>query len=115
MQASTAASLAQTVYAIARSPAVAEYTIGVTTRPNLRRRAEHRADRGYDHLVVLADNLSRATAQRIEECLQNYMRTADLKTLAVYQKYEKTRRNDRYYASLGQAQEGFSVYMAWRE
>jgi hypothetical protein len=113
MNANTAANLAHTIYAIARSPAVSEYMIGITARPNLNRRREYSAKHGYQHLVVLADNLQRDEASRIEECLQGYIH--DVKNLSVFKKYEKSRRMGRYHQNLGQALTGFSVYMAWRE
>jgi len=113
MRVGTAISLAQTVYAIARSPAVSEYMIGVTSRPNLSRRREHYAKFGYQHLVVLADNLTPAIAQRIEEALQGYIR--DAPNLAVFNKYERSRRHGPYHPNLGRREGLFSVYMAWRD
>lgn len=113
MKIGTTVSLAQTVYAILRSPSVSEYMIGVTSRPNLLRRAEYRAKRGYQHLVVLADNLSPAIAERIEEALQGYITHAP--SLAVFKKYERSRRRGPYYPNLGRRDTLFSVYMAWRD
>lgn len=113
MQIGTAVSLAQTVYAIARSPAVSEYMIGVTSRPNLSRRREYYAKRGYQHLVVLADNLTPAIAERIEGTLQGYIQYRQ--NLAVFKKYEKSRRRGPYYPNLGRRDTLFSVYMAWRD
>lgn len=113
MRIETAVSLAQTVYAIARSPAVSEYMIGVTSRPNLLRRREHYNRFGYQHLVVLADNLTPDVAQRIEEALQGYIR--ETPNLAVFKKYERSRRRGRYHPNLGRREGLFSVYMVWRD
>ncbi len=107
MRIGTAISLAQTVYAIARSPAVSEYMIGVTSRPNLSRRREHYTKFGYQHLVVLADNLTPVIAQRIEEALQGYIQ--ETPSLVVFNKYERSRRRGPYHPNLGRRDCLFSV------
>ncbi|MCJ9696626.1 hypothetical protein MOV76_34240 [Rhizobium sp. PRIMUS64] len=113
MKIETVVNLAQTVYAIARSPAVSEYMIGVTSRPNISRRTEYHAKHGYQHLVILADNLTPSIAERVEEALQGYIQHAP--NLAVFKKYERSRRRGPYYRNLGRRDTLFSVYMAWRD
>ena len=66
--------LVYTVYAIASSPLVEEFVIGFTARPGWARRAEYRR-RGYHHLAIIADGLTREAALDLERTLQAMVRT----------------------------------------
>lgn len=110
-------SIALTIATIAASQYVSEYVIGYTSRQGLLRREGYKS-RGYDHLVILADRLTRAEALRLEEAMQSYI--LECKVYAEYKKYDPQRRGKRYYPSAGQAKSDphahlHSVYMAWRE
>jgi len=106
-----------TVWGIAASPYVASYMIGLTARSGWDRRKEYHAY-GYDHLVILADRLTKTEAQFLEKALQNAIRNDRRHTN--YRKYDPDRRDKRYYPSVGQptaspTRKIYSVYMAWWE
>ena len=113
MQYRTVESIAFTVDAIVQSPGVGEYMIGITGRPSAHRKREYARLRGYEHLVVLADNLAAEDARELEEHLQGYI--SEVKRLGVYRKYERSWRDGPYYPNCGDRDRIFSVYMAWQE
>jgi len=110
--------IVDTIWAIAASKCVAHYTIGYTARAGHQRFKEHRSW-GYDHLVILADKLSRLEASKLETMLQQAIRVDRRHTN--YRKYDPARRDGPIYHSVGQASQEtahlpiHSVYMAWWE
>jgi hypothetical protein len=90
----------ETVWAIAASPYVETFVIGYTYRSGLARYREYHAV-GYDHLVIIADRLSRKDALDLEEYLQLGIRRH--RGLASYRKYHGRRRDTRTYRSHGSA------------
>ena len=116
MQLKQAERLAYTVYAIASSPMVEEFVIGFTARPGWCRRAEYRR-RGYQHLVTIADGLTREAALDLERCLQGLVQTD--RRWQIYRRYDPTRRDNRHYPSYGSPgvdplARCHAVYVAWR-
>lgn len=113
-----AESLAYTVFAICNSSSVIEYMIGFTARSALVRRREHYRRLGYQHLVVLADKLSRTDALFLEEHLQKSMR--DDKRYVIYKKYRDAVRDGPHRASYGGIQGSplehiHSTYLTWKD
>ncbi|WP_298171118.1 hypothetical protein [Novosphingobium sp.] len=107
-----------TIWTIAASPYVQHYTIGYTARAAHDRFKEHRAN-GRNHLVVLADKLTRVDASRLETTLQFCIRADRRHTN--YRKYDPDRRDGPIYPSVGQAnpqtasERIHSVYMVWSD
>jgi hypothetical protein len=90
--------------------------IGFTARLGSARRAEYRR-RGYQHLVVIADGMTREVALDLERCLQEVIKT-DRRWL-IYKRYDPERRDNRHFPSYGAgttdpASRCHSVYVAWR-
>lgn len=107
-----------TMWSIAASRYCNEYMIGFTARAGSSRLAEYSYNHGYQHLVVLADRLTRAEAHQLEGALQGMVK-ADKRSV-LYRKYDASRRDGRHYPSAGQATSDptakvHSVYMAWWE
>jgi hypothetical protein len=107
----------ETVWAISASQYVEQYVIGFTYRPGIARYREYRA-LGYDHLVIIADRLSRKDALDLEHYLQRAVR--EDRRSVMYRKYHAPRRSKPTYRSYGGGDTDpnalvHSVYMAWWE
>ncbi|MGN6307303.1 MAG: hypothetical protein ACTHNH_21000 [Mesorhizobium sp.] len=79
---------------------------------------EYKFLHGYQHLVVLADKMTRADAHNLEEYLQTAIKNDRRHVL--YRKYNADRRDGRYFRSAGQAtsdpaSKSHSVYLAFWE
>jgi hypothetical protein len=107
-----------TVWSIAASKYVGDYTIGYTARAGHERLKEHRRWE-FRHLVILADKLTRTDASSLEMALQRRIREDKRHTL--YRRYDPDRRDGGIYPSIGRANPEtallpiHSVYMAWRD
>lgn len=106
-----------TVWAIAESRYVEQFLIGFTSRSAHARFTEYKSLE-YDYLVILADRLTRSEAHNLEKYLQD--RIKDDKGHMLYKKYNRRRRDLRYYPSYGASgvdpgSPVHSVYMAWWE
>src|SRR5205085_5111941 len=105
-----------TVWAIAASPYVSQYVIGYTARSGIERFRQYKSW-GYDHLVLIADRLSRKDALDLEEYLHEEARKN--RNTTIYQKYHEKRRDGphyRRYGGIGAPGDAVhSVYMAWWE
>jgi hypothetical protein len=108
-----ASELAEAVRAIARSPAVREYKIGITRRPN-RRRGQYRSV-GYDHYAILYGGLSATRALRLEEELFHLL-ISDRRSIT-YRKFRHHRRDLPHRRSLGgpsrTSKPVYALYIAW--
>ena len=112
--------LLNTVWAVASSRYVKWFVIGYTAQPAHNRRRDY-GKVGFDHLVILADKLTRSEAHIIEECLQDECKRGLATGEPYRRKYHPIKRLDVYRRSAGSAnvippdERGHSVYMAWVE
>jgi hypothetical protein len=106
-----------TIWAITASEYVSQYVIGYTSSQLWRRYSGYRA-LGYEHIAILEDKMTRDDALLLEEKLQFAIKKDKRHT--IYRKYDKDRRDKRYFRSAGQAtthpkKPVHSVYIAWWE
>lgn len=106
-----------TVWAIAASPYVFDFVIGMTGRGAEVRAREYRRHK-YEYLVTLADRLTQAEALWLEGQLFQRMQKDRRHTL--FRKYWEKARTSHYRPSYGNSKvdpnsKVHSVYMAWWE
>lgn len=102
-----------TVHAIAGSPQVHRFRIGITATPE-RRRYMYRVAEAlrYHHFVILAPSMKRANCLDLERELQARAK-ADPFT---YSKYDRAVRDRSHSRSVGGSDQhlDYFVYMSWR-
>lgn len=102
-----------TVHAIAGSPQVHQFRIGITATPE-RRRYMYRVAEAlrYPHFVILGPSMKRASCLNLERELQARAK-ADALT---YAKYDSSVRDRSHSRSVGGSDhyEDYFVYMSWR-
>ena len=106
----------RTVEAIAASPSVRMFYIGVTSRDPFRYCSTFYNERyGFNHWVILADWLTEMDAKALEEYLQGACRNADQRRTIWRKAHPKIQRGP--YLSGGRSPKPnvniHSVYMAW--
>jgi hypothetical protein len=107
----------KTIDTICKSPSLGQYLIGFTVHSAGAKGDSYR-QHNFDHLVILADKMTRAVALDLERRLQREIFDVD-RRCRMFQKYhEEKRKNGIIFSSFGgslreaMANE-FSVYMAW--
>ena len=103
-----------TIDAIARSPMVEQYLIGVTS-DSVSRSAQYTRI-GYDHYVVLSLKLSAPRALELERYL--FDSATSSKRSSLYRKYHHDKREGRHHSTLGRNRvvgnrKRYDVYIAW--
>ena len=107
----------KTIDTICKSPSLGQYLIGFTVLSAGAKGDSYRQHK-FDHLVILADKMTRAAALDLERRLQRAIFDAD-RRCRMFQKYhEEKRKNDKIFSSFGGSireatVNEFSVYMVW--
>jgi hypothetical protein len=107
-----------TVWAIAASEYCSQFVIGFTSGQSKKRFSSYKTN-GYNHIVTLENNLTRAEAAFLEEKLQYLIKNTDDRRKVYYRKYHIEKRHLPYSPNYGgrgsvpaDARE-HAVYMAW--
>jgi hypothetical protein len=106
-----------TVWAICTAPTLDQYVVGRTN--NVKQREASYRGQGYEHLVVLADQLTDKDAKTLEARLQGrigvgkHRPSAAIRREVTYKKYHKNKVNDIHHPSTGSGKH--SIYMTWWE
>ena len=110
-----------TVWSIASSRYCAQFVIGFTAQSIFRRMSGSYYRASFDHMVVLADRLTRADGLALERALQEECKIGKARGEPYRRKYHLDHRDDVYRGSFGNAlkldafSKTHSVYMAWAE
>ena len=110
-----------TIWAIASSRYCGQFVVGFTAQSISGRMAGFYYRNNFDHMVVLADRLSRVDCLKLEEALQSECKFGKARGEPYRRKYHTDHRSDRYRPSIGNAghinpeAKIHSVYMAWIE
>lgn len=106
-----------TVRSICTSPALDQYLIGYTAASAAWKGDQYRSREGFQHLVVLADRMSRDDALELETTLQRTI-WSDPNDIACMKYHAEKREDGQPYSSYGgkksdPSETSCSVYMAW--
>lgn len=110
-----------TVWAIASSRYCKGFVIGFTAQSISGRMSGSYYQSSFDHMVILADRLTRADGLALEEALQTACKFGKARGEPYRRKYHPDHRDDVYRRSVGNAghldplAKYHSVYMAWVE